>query len=61
MVKILNYIVHVNNIERARARVSRGRSHPILSPSLGVVEQADVLPEFLETSDAIRNFVISFL
>ena len=32
-------------------RVTRGRSHPILSPSLRVVERAEVLPEFLKTSN----------
>ena len=32
-------------------RVTRGRSHTILYLSLRVVERAEVLPEFLETSD----------
>ena len=43
------------------ARVTRGRYTPILSPLRRVVEQAEVLPEFLETSGDLRNFVISFL
>ena len=32
-------------------RVTRGRSHPILYLSLRVIERAEVLAEFFETSD----------
>jgi len=42
-------------------RVTKGRYNPILSPLLRVVEQAEVLPEFLETSGDIRSFVIPLL
>ena len=40
------------------SRVIRGRYDSILSLSLRVVEWAEVLPEFLETSGDIRNFGI---
>ena len=46
-------------INEGKYRVTRGRSHPILYLSLRVVEQAEVLLEFLETSDDQRNFVNS--
>ena len=31
------------------------------SPSLRVVERAEVLPEFMETTDDVKNFVNSFV
>ena len=42
-------------------RVTRGRSNPILYLSLRVVERAEVLPDILETSGDLRDFVTSFL
>ena len=41
----------VPEILHDKSRVTRGRSHPILYLLLRVVERAEVLPEFLETSN----------
>ena len=46
------------NLKMKKARVTTWHYR---SPSLRVVERAEVLPEFMETSDVVKNFVNSFV